>query len=109
MLIIYINAFILTLVIEVLVATVLGLRNEKEILTVVLASLFTFPALNYVLWVGANTHLLSATITVQFLLEALVVLVESLLLWFVLKKEYTVMLGISFAMNTASFAFSLLY
>ena len=100
---------LLTLIIEVPVAYLLGFRKKDELLIVALASVVTNPVLNLFI-IMYQSFFGVVTIYGVIALEILVVLVEFLILFYVFGKEYTKkkLLLLALIMNAASFAFGLL-
>jgi hypothetical protein len=105
----YALAFLLTIVLEVAVALLLGYRKRTEIACVFLVNVFSHPLVNYLVWaIGA---LWSVSIGPLELLpfEIGVVLVEWLLLCYALPQHRrSRLLGLSLAMNTVSYLAGLL-
>ena len=48
----YAIAFLLTIVLEVAVALLLGYRRRQEIASVILVNVFSHPLVNYLIWVA---------------------------------------------------------
>ena len=104
----YFLALILTLIIELSVAYVFGFRSKKSIITIVFANLITHPLLCYFLWINSIIFIIPVSYFSIIVLEILVVLLESALLFFALKQKYLDMLKLSFGINMISFLFGLL-
>jgi len=104
----YFLALILTLIIELSVAYIFGFRNKKSIITVIFSNLITHPLLCYFLWMNSVVFIIPISYFSIIVLEILVVLLESILLFFGLKQKYLEMLKLSFGINAASFLASLL-
>ena len=102
------EALILTIVIEVIIAWLFGLRSKRELLTVLLINVITNPLLNYLITVNGYFHLVSRTNLLILCLEVVVVLVEWRLLVWVLRQKVKKMLVLSVAMNAASYLAGLL-
>jgi hypothetical protein len=101
----YLIAFLLTVVIEVAVALLLGYRKRLEIACVVLVNVFSHPLLNSVILVIIAAWSAPVGLPVIVLLEAGVVLVEWQLLCYALQQHSRFRLFIlSLAMNSASYA-----
>ena len=98
---------LLTILIEVIVAILLGYKKRDEILLVILANIITNPALNYLLILNNYLRVFKYSALV-ILLEILVVLIEWQILYFALKKPRSKLFILSLAMNTASFLLGLL-
>lgn len=104
----YSLALIFTLVIELSVAYILGFRNKKSIVTIISANLITHPLLCYFLWINSFIFIIPVNYFSIVVLEILVILLESALLFFALKQQYLDMLKVSFVINTTSFLVGLL-
>jgi hypothetical protein len=102
------EALLLTIAIEVIVALLFGLRSKQELWTVVLINVITNPLLNYLITVNGYFHLISQTTILILCLEVAVVLVEWRLLVWVLRQSTKKMLRLSFVMNTCSYLAGLL-
>jgi len=102
------EALILTIVIEVGIAWLFGLRSKRELLTVLLINVITNPLLNYLITVNAYFHLVSQTNAFILCLEVVIVLVEWRLLVWVLRQSVKKMLVLSVVMNAASYLAGLL-
>ncbi len=101
-------ALILTILVELLIAYIIGYR-KREILALIFAlNLLTNPLLNYFILLNSQMKLIELSIQVIILLEIIVIITEFLLLSAVLKKEKTKLLILSILMNLASFLFGLL-
>jgi hypothetical protein len=104
-------ALVLTLIIESVAGFILGLRDKKSVLAVVGINLITNPLLNFAILVFPflrwSVGLWGAIIEIEFILEAIVVIVEGCLLSFALKKPLPKMLLFSLIMNAVSFALGL--
>lgn len=104
----YFLALILTLLIELFVAYVLGFKTKKEIISVIFANLITHPLLCYFLWMNSFIFIIPINYFSIIILEISVILLESILLFFALKQKYLNMLKLSFSINTVSFLVGLL-
>ena len=102
------EALILTIVIEVSVAWLFGLRSKTELWTVILINVITNPLLNYLIMVNGYFHLISQVNVLILCLEAVIVLVEWRLLVWVLRQGTKKMLVLSVVMNAASYLAGLL-
>jgi hypothetical protein len=102
------EALILTVVIEVGIAWLFGLRSKRELLTVLLINVITNPLLNYLITVNAYFHLVSQTNAFILCFEVVIVLVEWRLLVWVLQQGIKKMLVLSIVMNAASYLAGLL-
>jgi hypothetical protein len=99
----FILALILTILIEVGVARLFGLKEKKELLTVVLVNVITNPLLNYLILVNAYFHLIGQSQILILIIEALVVLVEWRILVWALSQRAKKMFLLSLVMNACSF------
>ena len=102
------EALLLTIAIEVIVALLFVLRSKQELWTVVLINVITNPLLNYLITVNGYFHLIPQTTILILCLEVAVVLVEWRLLVWVLRQSTKKMLLLSFVMNTCSYLAGLL-
>ena len=96
-------ALLLTEVIEVSVALLLGFRSRREIAAVILVNLVTNPCLNYLLLLNRYLGLVPINLPIILALEAGVVLVEWGLLVYALHRNPMSLLRLSFAMNACSY------
>lgn len=99
----FILALILTILIEVGIAWLFGLRKKKELITVVLINVITNPLLNYLILVNAYFHLIDQSQILLLILEGLVVLVEWRILVWALSQGVKKMFLLSLVMNASSF------
>ena len=101
----YAIGFLLAIVLETIVAVALGYRKRTEILCVVLVNTFSWPAVNYLVWIGGLLQSSPANTPELLLLEAGVVIVEWLLLCYGLpKRPRCGLLLLSLTMNGVSYA-----
>ena len=100
----YAIAFLLTVVLEVAVALLLGYRKRVEIVCIFLVNVFSHPLVNYLVWV-TNTMRAEPLGPVGHLpFEIGVVLVEWLLLCYALPRHARSRLfALSLAMNSVSY------
>ncbi len=98
----YITALVLTIIIETLTIFLLGLRNKKLFLNVILVNILTNPALNILLNYTQDYFRDSYFLYVIFL-EITVVIIEWLFLKFRLKELKLPFFLISFTINSVSF------
>ena len=100
----YAIAFLLTIVLEVAVALLLGYRKRLEIVCILLVNVFSHPLVNYLVWV-ANTMRAEPMGPLGHLpFEIGVVLVEWLLLCYALPRHRRSRLFVlSLAMNGVSY------
>jgi len=96
-------ALVYTILIEGIVATLLGYRKKNEVLAITLINIITNPLLNYILWVCAFFALIEVNVSFIFIMEILVILVEWRLLIFSLKKKSRELFFLSLAMNITSY------
>jgi hypothetical protein len=103
----YLLALLLTIVIEVGVAYLLGFRTSQYMLAVTMVNVITNPILNYLLlvfgWLGLDVPL-----GVVEILEILVVIAEWQMLVYVFCNPKGKLLVMSILGNTASFLIGLL-
>ena len=104
----YFIALFLTLVIELSVAYILGFRSKNNLFVIILINLITHPSLCYFLWLNSSIPIIPINYISIVVLEILVAIVESFLLYFAMKQKYLNMLKLSLSMNIASFLFGLL-
>jgi hypothetical protein len=97
-----------TLVIESFVAFVLGYRKKKEIAVVLLANFATNPALNFLLALNSSYGYVLPQIPLLVVLELIVVVAESALLRYGMRRGWKEMVILSLAMNASSFAAGLI-
>lgn len=98
----YIIASVLTIIIEILTIFLLGLRNKKLFLNVILVNILTNPALNILLNYTQDYFKEIYFIYIIFL-EITVVIIEWLFLKFRLKELKLPFFLISFTINSVSF------
>ena len=101
----YLAIFFLTLLVELIVAFVLGYREKKFILAIIAVNLFTHPLLTYILIVLNSLWFTPGLVVITFL-EILVILVEARLLSYAFGENTFVKLAI--AMNAASYVLGLI-
>ncbi len=100
----YTIAFLLTIVLEVAVALVLGYRRRHEIACVVLVNVFSHPLANYLVWIIGELRSTPIRPLEILLLEAAVVIVEWLLLCYALpRRRKSGLFVLSLAMNSGSY------
>ena len=104
----YLLALILTLIIELSVAYIFGFRTKKSIITIFLVNFITHPLLCYFLWINSVISIIPVNYFSIVVLEILVALLESVLLFFSLNQKYLNMLRLSLYINITSFVFGLL-
>lgn len=103
--------FVLTLVIEIIIALLFRFRKSNEIKTIALASIITYPVLHFFIGMGylVGGSFSSLSVFVIFL-ESIVVVAEFFILFYVFKSKYSwkYLFLIAFTMNAASYGFGLL-
>jgi hypothetical protein len=100
----YAIAFLLTIVLEVAVAALLGYRRRAEIACVVLVNVFSHPLVCYLAWFANSLRAAPLRWFEILLIEAGVVLVEWLLLCYALPcRRKSGLFSLSLAMNAASY------
>jgi hypothetical protein len=103
----YAIAFLMTLLLEVVVALLLGYRRQAEIACVVLVNVFSWPLLNYLIWVVGSLRSTAISTPQILLFETGVVNVEWLLLCYALPRHPRFRLFLlSLAMNAVSYSAS---
>ncbi len=96
-------ALILTILIEVTVAVVLGYRQKKVIATVVLVNMVTNPILNYFLYASEHFKIMTVDAMTITILEVIIILVEWQLLRFALQQDSKKLFILSLTMNVSSY------
>jgi hypothetical protein len=100
----YAIAFVATIVLEVVVALLLGYRRRVEIVCVLLVNVFSHPLVNYLIWVVNTLRAEPLGPLGHLPFEIGVVLVEWLLLCFALPRHNRSRLFVlSLAMNSVSY------
>lgn len=99
----YLLVLSLTLVIEVVVAIVFGIRQRRGFLAVFLVNIVTHPLLHLLLIILSYFSIPTVNDFVIYGLEIIVVLAEGYLLSYALHKRFKSMLLLSLLMNAASF------
>jgi hypothetical protein len=100
----YAIAFLLTLVLEVAVALLLGYRKRIEIACVVLVNAFSWPLLNYLVWLVDLLQSSPVNTPEILLFETSVVVVEWALLCYALPRHPRCRLFLlSLTMNAVSY------
>jgi hypothetical protein len=105
---IYFLTLILTLLIEVGIAYILGYRRKKELNFFLLANLVTHPLLSYFLWINLTLFIIPISYFSLIILEVIVVILESLLLYLGLRDKYLKIFKVSLLINTVSFLLGLI-
>jgi len=94
---------LLTEIVEIAVAFLLGYRRPREIIAVFLVNLVTNPSLNYLIFLNDYFGLIQERLPLILFLELAVVLIEWDLLVIALRGDKRSLLGLSFFMNTCSY------
>lgn len=95
--------------VELLVALVFGLKSNDELWAVGYVNLITNPLLNYFLLACAKFHLMAVGWGGIFLLEAIIVIAEWLLMLYALRKKPVKLFFLSLIMNSCSVGLGLLF
>jgi hypothetical protein len=96
-------AFLLTEVVEITVALLLGYRRPRQIMAVFLVNLVTNPSVNYLVFLNDNFGVIPDRQSLILFLELAVIFVEWALLVIALRENKKSLLGLSFVMNTCSY------
>ena len=104
----YLIALALTIVIELLVAYLLGFRNAKSLISVVCVNFISHPIFGYFLWLNESHAFIPYDLPHVIILEIIITLLEAFLLFFALRQKFITMLWLSLAMNFVSFVSGLL-
>ena len=104
----YLLLLFLNLIIEIGVAHLLGYRTKEKILLIIIINFVTHPLLCYFLWISVCLNININNIVI-FILEVVVIFIESFLLYFVIEKQYFNKLGLSLCINAASFFLGLFF
>jgi hypothetical protein len=99
----YLLSLGLTIAVELIVFVAFGFRHPRAIGTAVLINLISHPLLFYGLYINSIFIAFHVTELTIAIIEALVILVEWILLCFVLGIGRTRLLATSLSMNLASF------
>ncbi len=105
----YLLALYLTLCIESLVVVFLGYKTTRFLKIVLLANLITHPLLGLFLYFYLKNYGQFPSEMLILFLEILIVLTESLILYFFVKEKYLTMLMVSLLMNAASYLFGVFF
>jgi len=104
----YLEALSLTLIVELLVAALMGYKNLKAIIAVICVNLITHPLFNYFLWLNESVGIIDISYFSIILMEIVITVIEALLMYYALKQKFIKMLNLSFWMNCASFVSGIL-
>ena len=96
-------ALILTVLIELLVALLMGFRNKRDLECIALVNVITNPVFNYFLICYASIAKSRILDTYVFIIELIIVFVEYKLLKKVIKQNKSRILLLSILMNAASY------
>ncbi|NPV90612.1 MAG: hypothetical protein HPY50_07570 [Firmicutes bacterium] len=99
----FLKPLLLTEIIEITAALVLGYRDRDSLAAVALINLITNPLANLLCWLGAFLGVVSLP-TMVFFIEPLIVLGEWLLLFYTLRLNPGRLFLLSLLINLASFA-----
>ena len=100
----YTIAFLMTIMLETVVAWLLGYRRRQELACVVAVNVFSHPLLNFFVWIAATWLLSPFDFLEMLLLEAGVVTVEWRLMCFALPHHSrTGLFFLSLVMNGVSY------
>ena len=101
-------ALILTIVIELAAAYLLGYGTRRIATVIVCVNLITHPLFCYFLWVNYRFSIIPINYTSIIVLEILITVVESILFCFATRRKYFEMLKLAFYLNATSFLLGLL-
>lgn len=93
----------LTIIFELLIGFILGYRDRLSLLSIICINFITNPLINYLLYLNDNFHFITSRYAFIGILEFLVVIVETILLIYALKKPLKDMLTLSVCLNCGSF------
>jgi hypothetical protein len=96
-------ALLLTEIIEIIIAIILGYKDLKVIVGVFLINLITNPLLNYFLKLNATYLFISTTFTNLIILEIFVSIIEGIFLYYLLNRQAKPAIFLSITMNFGSF------
>lgn len=99
----FLVAFGGTLVGELAVAHVFSYRSFRERISIICVNLITHPLLWYVLWINITLRYIPLSIGIILVLELIVVVIESLLVWYAWRCQYSKCFILAFCMNATSF------
>lgn len=103
----YFLTLILTLLIEIGIAYTFGYRGKQELKIFILVNFVTHPLLSYFLWLNSILLVLPISYFIIFILEIIVVILETGLLRLGLGSKYLDILKVCIFMNLGSFLFGL--
>ena len=103
----YFLALLFTLLIELFVIYLFGYRSKKIFITGICVNLITHPFFYYLLWLNSIFTFMPNNYLTIIVLEIIITLTESLLLYHTMTKNYWTVLKLSVAMNTTSFLIGL--
>ena len=96
-------ALLLTEIVEITVALLLGYRRPRQIMAVFVINLITNPSVNFLVFLNDYFGLIQDRLLLILFLELGVILVEWAMLVIALRENKKSLLGLSFAMNTCSY------
>ena len=105
----YLLALFLTLITELAVAWILGYRKRKYFWVILAVNFITHPLLGCFLWLNSIKTILSLNYITVVLLETVIVIIESGLMYLILREKYFDLLKLSFSINLASFLLGFLF
>jgi hypothetical protein len=101
----YAIAFVMTVALEVVVALALGYRKQAEVACVVCVNFFSWPLVNYLIWIAGSLQSAPVGTPGILLFEVGVVIVEWLLLCYALpQRARSRLFVLSLAMNGVSYS-----
>lgn len=98
----YFLALSLTLFIELFVIYLFGYRSKKIFIIGLCINLITHPFFYYFLWLNSIFIFIPNNYFIFIIIELIVTLIESFLLYYTLKESYLTVLKLSIVMNTIS-------
>jgi len=99
----YAIALVVTLLIELTIAYVLGFKTKRLLFTIALVNFVTHPVLWYVQWIGSSIFHVDFGYFIITVFEIVVVMIEASLLYYVTRTRYLAMLKLAFIMNVVSY------
>jgi hypothetical protein len=99
----FLTVFLFTVLVEVAAAACLGYRKKLEIVTVILLVCITNPLLNYIEYIDGYLKVLTINTATVLCMEAIIVVVEWLLLRFALRQDPKKLFILSVTINSCSY------
>lgn len=96
-------ALLLTEIVEITVALLLGYRRPRQIAAVFVVNLITNPSVNFLVFLNDYFDLIQDRLLLVLFLEVAVILSEWAMLVIALRENKKSLLGLSFTMNTCSY------